>query len=63
MVNLWLPWLQEALFFVLFVLKPWLIFVRGHGNSERILAVSLVVKLLLKLLGLLLLKLTFKTRY
>ncbi len=63
MVNLRLPWLQEALFLVLFVLKPWLIFARGHGNSERILEVSLVVKLLLKLLGLLLLILIIKTRY
>ncbi len=46
MVNLRLPWLQEPWFLVLFVLKPWLIFVREHGNSERILDVALVVKLL-----------------
>ncbi len=32
--------------FVLFVLKPWLTFVREHGNSERILDASVVVKLL-----------------
>ncbi len=36
MVNLRLPWLQESLFVVLFVLKPWLIFVREHGNSNNI---------------------------
>ncbi len=33
-------------FLVPFVLKPWQLFVREHGNSERILDVSLVVKLL-----------------
>ncbi len=37
MVNLLLPCLQEPRFFVLFVLKPLQIFVREHGNSERIL--------------------------
>ncbi len=35
----------------------------GHGNSERILEVSLVVKLLLELLSLQLLILIIKTRY
>ncbi len=44
MVNLRLPWLQEPWFLVLFVLKPWLIFVREHGNSDRIL--DALVKLL-----------------
>ncbi len=29
-----------------FVLKPWLTFVREHGNSERILDALVVVKLL-----------------
>ncbi len=43
MVNLWLPCLQEPWFLVLFV---WLIFVREHGNSERLLYVLLMVKLL-----------------
>ncbi len=33
-------------FLVLFVLKPWLIFVREHGKSERILDALVVVKLL-----------------
>ncbi len=47
MVNLRLPWLQEPWFLVLFVLKPWLIFVREHGNSDRIL--DALVKLLLTL--------------
>ncbi len=28
------------LFLFLFVLKPWLTFVREHGNSERILCVG-----------------------
>ncbi len=42
MVNLQLPWLQEPRFLVLFMLKPWQIFIREHG----ILDVSLVVKLL-----------------
>ncbi len=32
--------------FVLLVLKPWLTFVSEHGNSERILDVLVVVKLL-----------------
>ncbi len=43
MVNLWLPWLQEPWFLVLFV---WLIFVREHGKSERMLDALLMVKLL-----------------
>ncbi len=31
--------------FFFFVLKPWLTFVREHGNSERILDALVVVKL------------------
>ncbi len=46
MVILRLPWLQVPGFLVLFVLKPWLIFVREYGLSERLIDVSLVVKLL-----------------
>ncbi len=52
MVNLQLQWLQEPWFLfiyfilVLFVLKPWLTFIREHGNSERILDALVVVKLL-----------------
>ncbi len=49
MVNLRLPWLRDPCFFVLFVVKPWQIFVRECGNSERILDALSVVKLLLTL--------------
>ncbi len=45
MVHFLLPWLQEQWFLVLFLLKPWLIFVREHGHSERILDVLVEVKL------------------
>ncbi len=45
MVHLRLLWLQEPWFLVLFMLKPWLILVREHGNSERIIDVLVVVKL------------------
>ncbi len=30
--NVWLPWLQEPWFLVLFIVKLWLIFIREHGN-------------------------------
>ncbi len=50
MVNLWigLPSMatRTKMFGFIRVKKPWLIFVREHGNSERILDVLLVVKLL-----------------
>ncbi len=36
----------RTMFLVLFVVKPWLIFVREHGNSERILDALVMVKLL-----------------
>ncbi len=37
---------RTMIFFIyLYVLKPWLTFVREHGNSERILDALLVVKL------------------
>ncbi len=47
------PWLicgyhgykNHDFFIFLYVLKPWLTFVREHGNSERILDALLVVKL------------------
>ncbi len=45
MVNFLLQWLQEQWFLVLFVLKPWLILIMEHGNSERILNELVVVKL------------------
>ncbi len=45
MVNLWLPQLQESWFFVLLVLKPWLISVRKHRKSEKILYALLGVKI------------------
>ncbi len=35
MVNLWLPWLQEQGLLDLFVVKPWLIFIREHGENIR----------------------------
>ncbi len=44
MVNLWLPRLQEPGLLVLLVVKPWLIVLREHGNSERILDALLLVK-------------------
>ncbi len=37
----------RIIFLVLFIVKPWLIFVREHGKSERIL--DALVKLLLTL--------------
>ncbi len=47
MVNLWLPWLQEAFFFVgIISVKTMTNFVREHGNLERILDALVVVKLL-----------------
>ncbi len=42
MVNFSLPWLQEPQFLVLFVLKPWIIFVREHGNLDALVVVKLL---------------------
>ncbi len=36
---------RTMIYFILFVLRPWIIFIREQGNSERILDVLVVVKL------------------